>query len=223
MGLFLKGVRLTGRPEKQLLWFWVYRDMKKSEGHQTGLDLACGPMQSKPDFRTKAYIGVDCVASEVEAGLKLYPDVKGIVSTIEEMPDELDGDFVVCLQTIGTNRYFKKENTLIVMDRLLKAVKPGGCLMVNVGPDSLDPYGPDIASRLNRSFEKVKCRRYGAFHEERSITASLLLAIMMYFIPPFRHGKYRCRYYFCQGKKGQPQSRPKPADAPAVELEETAS
>ena len=47
------------RPSKQLLWFWMEKLYKKSEGYKIGLDVACGDMSMCTYFKTKEYIGID--------------------------------------------------------------------------------------------------------------------------------------------------------------------
>lgn len=56
-------LRKSSRPEKQLLWIWVQRDMKKLSG-SVGLDLAGGEMSNYQLFQVDQYICVDILLKE---------------------------------------------------------------------------------------------------------------------------------------------------------------
>lgn len=58
------------------------------------------------------------------------PDARGMVADLSSVPPDVTGDFVVCLQTIGFNRWFDPEATPVVLQNLIDAVDPGGDAVV---------------------------------------------------------------------------------------------
>jgi len=119
-------IRRSKRPNKQLLWFWMSEIFQKSEGCKVGIDVACGRMLMCKYIRTKEYIGIDADGESIDEGLKNHPKAKGVVASIEQMDKSISGDFVVCLQTIGINKYFKPANTIHCIENLVQATNGGG-------------------------------------------------------------------------------------------------
>jgi SAM-dependent methyltransferase len=171
---FLRTIRRSKRPEKQLMWIWFALDMRGSKGFRNGLDLPCGSMGCRRFFRTQTYTGVDLNRDHVAAGLSTYPEATGITGPIEELPEGLQGDWVVCLQTIGHNNAFQSANTMQAVRSVVDAVVPGGVLILNACGDPLTEYGDEMDALLEQSFKTVKRRTYGAFTRRHTQRGALL-------------------------------------------------
>jgi hypothetical protein len=191
-------LRLTSRPSKQLLWIWLRQDMAKSSQFDRGLDIACAEMENRRFFQTRSYTGVDIDAERLAIGAKANPGVTAIHSPMESMPSTLQGDFVLCVQTIGTNKLFSNERTLPSVENIVAATASGGTLLFNIGPGSLG-HSREVEKFLARNFGYVRKRVYGAFNDRRKRPAvSVAIARLMQFLPPLRATKKRpFIYYVC--------------------------
>ena len=193
-------LRKSPRPEKQLLWIWVQRDMKKLSG-SVGLDLAGGEMSNYDLFRADQYICADIDEERMIQGLAKVPDAKLIHSSLENFDSrEIQGDIIVCVQTIGINNLFDAENTMIVVEKIIEATKPNGSAIFNIGSNSIS-YLPSILNLIEKKFESVTIKSYGNifFNLQYPKVISLLLAIIMFFLPVFLRGKNK-RYIVCKRK-----------------------
>lgn len=191
--------RIADRPQKQLLWLWM-EDLFAESGHYTrGLDIACGEMAMRLKFKTKEYIGVDADAQRLKQGTDTY-NVQGIVAKIEEMDQNLRGDFVVCLQTIGFNVDFEIRNSIIAIEKCIAATRADGMLVVNVGFRAANHFS-QIDAVLRRNFEELDVRTYGALRKRRNPRFSYLLASAMYRAPSLATlTKDLNKLFICRGK-----------------------
>lgn len=177
---------------------WLARDMQLSEGAAVGLDLACGPMRHKPHFLTDRYVGVDLNPERIERGLAKHPDAIGIVAGLEDIGEDATGDFVICIETIGINLRFDVDKIMLVMHKIVNAVRPDGTLIFNVGADAR--FEREIDELLHASFKDVDKREYGAGHDRTSTLISYSRAKLMQWFPCLRHGSKRKAYYLCRHK-----------------------
>jgi hypothetical protein len=187
------------RPAKQLLFWWLEHELKRSVGAEVGLDVACGFMQFRPLFRSARYIGVEIDLERLQVGLGKYPGVTGIHSSIEELDPALQGDFVICIQTIGANKLFNSENTVLCVEKLVRATKQGGTLLVTIGPASAK-YIEEIEKILRNAFRHVKIKSYGAFNRRLPSMISKIIALMMAYVPFLRRTSEPRYYFSCQGR-----------------------
>lgn len=167
-------VHLSRNPHKQLMWLWVCRLMKESRSYHRGLDLACGELKTFKYFQTKEYLGVDADESRVTFARQKF-GVPVIVSRLEELPDKLSGDFVVCLQTIGFNRYFDISHAVEVVRRCVQATSPMGMILINATRLSQQQFAESEAIMRN-NFETVEIRQYGLSKTSMPKALSLLVA-----------------------------------------------
>lgn len=173
--------RQSRRPSKQLLWIWVEELMKNSQGFKRGLDIACGYMKNKPMFRTEEYFGMDADAERIQTG-QTTTGGRGIVCKIEDMPPDVKGDFVVCLETIGINTHFDSEKATFAFDTCVKATNPGGSLLVNVGPLARQHFST-IREIASANFKNVRVLEYGRASEKHPGIVADLLARLFYVAP----------------------------------------
>lgn len=191
------GFRYSGRPSKQLLWYWLMRDMKLSQSYEVGIDAGCGAMLNRPWFRTNKYIGIDIDEQRLIEGKAKYPEVVSIRSRLEDAKNTT-GDFILCVQVFA-NKHLDKTKTMNIVDSLVQMVSPGGVLIFNITKRNL-PYEMKIDAYLNQHFTRVKKRKYGAMSRQNTILAPVIAALM-YFLPFLRHRKeYTKIYYLCQDR-----------------------
>jgi hypothetical protein len=158
--------RESRRPSKQILWLWVADLMKESEGFQLGLDIACGYVKNKPPFRTQDYFGIDASEERIRTG-SAETGGKGMACKIEDMPADLKGDFVVCLETTGVNEFFEDRNAALAFEKCVQATNPGGSLLVNVGARARSQFDA-IRKIAHDNFGYVDIRDCGRGFEKRS-------------------------------------------------------
>jgi hypothetical protein len=213
-------LRHADRPSKQLLWIWLRNDMANSSAFKRGLDIACAEMENFRFFQTISYTGVDIDAERLEAGAKANPGATAIHSSIENMPPTLQGDFVVCVQTIGTNKLFRNDQTMTCVKKIVAATATGGTLLFNIGPDSLG-YAGEVEEVLRTSFGRLRKRSYGAFVEHvKSPTMSLAIARAMQVFPLLRRTQKRpFIYYNCSQRLPVPIEMAQPVLRPALASE----
>lgn len=192
--------RFSKRPSKQLVWFFVHQDMKKSRGKITGIDMGCGEMLNYNLFETKKYIGVDLDNERLILGKKKYPQAAAVYSTIEDC-ENVHGDFVLCIQVFN-NIYFQKDRIMFALDKLTSMLNKNGSMIFNIGKDVVK-YENEIDAYLKSNFKKIKKKQYGApfSNNQYNSRLSLVIAVAMYFLPFIRKiGGHDYVYYYCQNK-----------------------
>ena len=194
-------IRLSRNPHKQLLWLWIGKLMKESSGYQRGVDLACGELKTFKSFKTKDYIGVDADESRVSYAKEKY-GVPVIVSLLEELPDTVKGDFVLCLQTIGFNKYFDIRHAVDVVRRCVGATLPKGLLAFNAA--NLDQAQMNEIERLlNAGFERVEKRSYAITDSSVPKALSLITATIWRMVPGLALRKDSPAWLFiCRNRRG---------------------
>jgi hypothetical protein len=123
MGKLKSGKPRTKNPSKQLLFLLVdgFLRKRKTSPYETALDLACGTMYFAPLVHARNYIGVDIDLERLREGKAEHPHAIIVQSKIEELPPNLSGDVVMCLQCVGVNKHFDNRNALDVTDHILAA------------------------------------------------------------------------------------------------------
>ena len=189
--------RLSKKPAKQLLYLFLWRDLRLTRGLEVGIDAGCGDMQNKPWFASRRYLGVDIDADRLAAAQARHPDAETHCSALEEVSG-IEGDFVLCVQVMS-NRFFAVEKTVAASRALVAMVRPGGTLVFNISKRAF-AFEAEIDALLAASFADVHKARYGALSALETIL-SPLLAGLMYLIPVLRRGAgYQKIYYRCRGR-----------------------
>jgi len=192
-------LRLSLKPAKQLLWLFLWRDMRLSKGMEIGIDAGCGRMENKHLFQTGRYVGIDVDTDRLAKAHRQHPDAQVINSPIENAGN-VSGDMVLCVQVMH-NRFFQVENTLAAVSALVNMVRPNGALIFNFGRPSF-PFESDVDALLATAFAQVKKRKYGAWSANQTLFAPLL-ALAMFVIPALRKGRgFHKIYYVCRGRLG---------------------
>ncbi len=195
-------LRLSLKPSKQLLWLWLWREMRASRGRSLGIDAGCGLMENRRFFETDDYVGIDVDAERLAADEARYPGVRTICAEIEkaaEVSGGLKGDVVLCVQVMH-NRFFATDRTVPTIAAMCDMLHPGGMLIFNLGERNM-PFEGEIDALLGSRFAKVGKRPYGAF-SARETYFSPILAGLMYLLPPLRLlGGARKIFYVCHGAK----------------------
>ena len=91
----------------------------------------------------------------------------------------------MCFQTIGSNFYFKEENSIIAIKKLINLTEYKGDLILNIGPESKN-YISEIKNDLAKNFCNIIEINYGSFKNETNILISIILSYLMYFFPFLR-------------------------------------
>ncbi|MBT3370208.1 MAG: class I SAM-dependent methyltransferase [Rhodospirillaceae bacterium] len=201
MPLLPRKLRLSLKPSKQLLWLWLWREMRASRGREVGIDAGCGLMQNRMLFETRDYVGIDVDPARQAANQAEYPGVRAVCAEIEQAQEQagLTGDVVLCVQVMH-NRYFATERTVPTVRAMCDMLRPGGILIFNLGERNM-PFEDEIDTLLAARFTKVKKRAYGAL-SARETYLSPILAAAMYLLPPLRLiGGARKVLYVCHGSK----------------------
>ena len=194
-------VRLSRNPHKQLMWIWLSKLMRESRSYQRGLDLACGDLKTFKYFQTRGYVGVDTDESRVIYAREKF-GVPVVVSKLEEMADTLSGDFVVCLQTIGFNRYFELSHAVEVIRRCTWATAAKGVLILNAASLSPQQFA-EIEALLRNGFETVEVRHYGLTSNSVPKVLSLLLAGLWRVLPSLaKRNDSPAWLFICCNRKG---------------------
>ncbi len=189
--------RLSKKPAKQLLYFFLWRDLRLSQGLEVGIDAGCGDMQNKPLFASRRYLGIDVDAERMAAARAHHPDAETHCSALEEVTG-IEGDFVLCVQVMN-NRFFAVEKTVAATRALVAMVRPGGALVFNISKRAF-AFETEIDELLANSFGDVHKAKYGALSAFETIL-SPLLAGLMYLIPVLRCGAgYQKIYYRCRDR-----------------------
>lgn len=203
--------RIGSSAGKTLLFIWIKNDLKNIKG-ELGIDLAGGSMLNKRFFSTDEYVCVDIDQSKLDKGKNENSDAISINSKIQDFMNNKDQnkpDVLLCVQTMGTNRFFEHEETLKVIKQMYYFLKPGGSMIFNVGSVNinLNHLENQIKEILNQKFKSVNIRTYGAFHiTHKNLTHRfnrLILAYLMNFFLPLRTFfgfKKRKIYFACKNK-----------------------
>jgi SAM-dependent methyltransferase len=203
--------RIGSSAGKTLLFIWIKNDLKNIKG-ELGIDLAGGSMLNKRFFSTDKYVCVDIDQSKLDKGKNENSDAISINSKIQDFMNNKDqnkADVLLCVQTMGTNRFFEHEETLKVIKQMYYFLKPGGSMIFNVGSVNinLNHLENQIKEILNQKFKSVNIRTYGAFHiTHKNLTHRfnrLILAYLMNFFLPLRTFfgfKKRKIYFACKNK-----------------------
>ena len=203
--------RIGSSAGKTLLFIWIKNDLKNIKG-ELGIDLAGGSMLNKRFFSTDEYVCVDIDQSKLDKGKNENSDAISINSKIQDFMNNKDqnkADVLLCVQTMGTNRFFEHEETLKVIKQMYYFLKPGGSMIFNVGSVNinLNHLENQIKEILNQKFKSVNIRTYGAFHiTHKNLTHRfnrLILAYLMNFFLPLRTFfgfKKRKIYFACKNK-----------------------
>ena len=133
-----------------------------SSGKKVGLDVCCGRMAMRPFFKTKQYIGVDLDSKKIHRGIKIFPDVQVYIERFEDLPADVSGDFVSCLQAIGFNKHFNCDDVTEFVDKLVNHTNRGGTLVFNINGSSLMAVGFErLCDILNSRFKNIYYIKYG--------------------------------------------------------------
>ena len=203
--------RIGGSAGKTLLFIWIKNDLKNIAG-ALGIDLAGGSMFNKRFFSTDKYVCVDIDQSALDKGKNENPDAVSINSKIQDFMsnnNQNKADVLLCVQTMGTNRFFEHEETLKVIKQMYNFLRPGGSMIFNVGSANinLNQLENQIKEFLNQKFKSVNIRNYGAFHITQKKPMHrfnrLILAYLMNFFFPLRTFfgfKKKKIYFICKNK-----------------------
>lgn len=144
----------------------------------TVLDVGCGEMRAADWVHCRRYVGVDLDRERLDRGVAGGGNREAVLSRLEDMPADLQGDLVLCLQMIGFNVHAPVEMSLAYVERLIAATRPGGMLIVNVGTASA-VHAPAIEAALTAAFARTDAIRYGRFLSPAwRPVAPLLVALM---------------------------------------------
>ena len=189
--------RLSKKPAKQLLYLFLWRDLRLTRGCELGIDAGCGDMQNKPGFESQRYLGIDLDAERLAAAQARHPDAETHCAALPEVAGIM-GDFVLCVQVMN-NRFFALDNTIAACRALVAMVRPGGVLVFNISKRAF-AFETEIDELLANSFGDVHKAKYGALSARETIL-SPLLAGLMYLIPVLRCGAgYQKIYYRCRDR-----------------------
>ena len=201
--------RRSARPAKQLLWFEVQRALDTLDlTHSTVVDAACGEMDFYPRLRPAGYTGIDIDRDRIRQGLIRFPAANGIVSDLRNIPESVEGDAVLCLQTLGLNAKFESKDLWPVANGLVAATRAGGVLLVNIRrhehPDGTVELH-EFERFLRTHFEHVYVRRYGRFNKPLPAPIAFALAFAMFWVPrlarPRAGGERECAFYVAKNRK----------------------
>ena len=159
--------RIAPTTGKTLLYMWIREDLKNFKG-DLGVDLGGGTMQNKKYFATKKYVCVDSTKSELDKGLAENPGAIAINMKLQDyMKNNLKEktDFILCVQTMGSNYYFQHNETLEVIKQMYFFLKSGGSMIFNIGETEKDliELKNQIIEFLNGKFKSLDVRDYGDF------------------------------------------------------------
>ena len=132
---FYRSHRIGSTSAKTLLWIWVKKDLSKIKG-DTGADLAGGTMSNKKFFKTNKYICVDIDKGKLEKGKNNNLDAIAVNSKIQDFLKEnqqINLDVLLCVQAMGTNRFFEHDEVLKVVSSMHNSLRKGGSMIFNVG------------------------------------------------------------------------------------------
>ena len=208
---FIGPIRIGGSAGKTLLFIWVKNDLKNIQS-KTSVDLAGGSMENKKFFKTDKYICVDINQSKLHRGKKRNPDSTIINSKIQDFMKndcQKNVDFLLCVQTMGTNIFFEHNETLRTIKQMYYFLNHRGSMIFNVGSKNtnLNLLKYQINEFLKEKFQTINIKSYGAFHEtidsESHWSVRLFLAYLMNIFIPLRNLfglRKKKLYFFCKNK-----------------------
>lgn len=196
-------IRRSPRLDKQILHLKV-RDFLMNNPLPIGLDIGCANMPYRPLFRTQRYIGVDLDGPRLLEGQKMYPDAEIFESSLFDMPESLQGDLVVCIQTIDVNAKFDKTRTMEAIEKLIAATKDGGSLIFNLGTRHNDwrLMRNKVNELLEKNFSSIEIDRIGFDDHALPMAITLPVAYVLKSLP-FLHriNHPKCLLFIARGKK----------------------
>lgn len=207
----LDNPRIGASAGKTLAYIWIRDDLKNIKS-ELGVDLGGGSMLNKKYFKTDKYICVDIDQSELNKGMIASPDATAINSRMQEYMknnSEKKADLLLCIQTMGANSNFEHDETFEVIKQMYNFLKPGGSMIFNYGTKNMSSIHLEnyISEFVNKKFQSIKIKKYGAFHEtvEKPMHTvnRLLLANLMKKFSPLRTlfgFKKRKIYFICKNK-----------------------
>lgn len=177
------------------------RDFLRGKQYEVALDLGCGEMKFADIINARRYVGVDIDAERLAKGAEKHPHAEAIAASIEDIPPDLKGDLVLCLQCVGINDLFEEERGLEVVRKMIAATKSRGTLVFNVGRRCQAQY-EEIYESVRDTFEHTHCIQYGRFWRRWPSAGARLLARLMQAYPSFARSPSRpINLYLCEGKK----------------------
>ncbi len=205
---FYRSHRVGSTSGKTLLWIWVKRDLSKFKG-DTGVDLAGGGMLNKRFFKTNKYICVDINKGKLEKGKNSNLDAIAVNSKIQDFLKEnqqTNLDVLLCVQTMGTSRFFEHDEVLKVVTSMHNSLRKGGSMIFNVGKSgnqNLITMENELSLMLRGKFKRIDSKFYGFLFQPFQISIPrpvlLILAYLMNIFPLLRtlFGLKKEKLYFC--------------------------
>ena len=198
------------RAHKILLYRWVNEFLQQRD-YNVALDLGCGDMALAENIRANRYIGLDLDAERLARAAKKHPKAEAVCAPIEEIPSDLRGDLVLCLQCIGINHLFASDRCLEVVHKIIAATEVGGSLVFNIGPGCRCNFD-EIHEAVYEAFNSPRRISYGRFWQERLPSRARRLANIMHAVPFLARSYSRQMHlYLCESKKGE-RRKPKAVD-----------
>ena len=190
---------------KILLYRWVNEFLQQHD-YNIALDLGCGDMAFADSIRTKRYIGLDLDAERLARAAQQHPRAEAVCAPIEEIPADLRGDLVLCLQCIGINHLFESDRCLEVVHKIIAATEVGGSLVFNIGPGCRSKFD-EIHEGVYAAFNNPRRISYGRFWQERLPSRASRLANLMHAVPLLARSSRPMHLYFCEAKKDERRKR----------------
>jgi len=195
--------RRSPKISKQILHLKV-RDFLLANRLSIGLDIGCASMPYRPLFKTEHYIGVDLDSTRLKEGLDQYPETEICESSLFDMPENIKGDLVVCIQMIEVNAKFDNKRTMEAVDKLIRATNYCGALIFNVGVNGNDWQikRDKIAAILKKYFNNISIDRIGFYNQPLPMIITLPIAYIIKSIPFLYHiSTPNCLLFSATGKK----------------------
>jgi hypothetical protein len=191
--------RLSLNPAKQLMFYFLFLDMKKSKGLNIGLDIAAGDLANMKYFETNEYIAIekhlpppsDFTENEKVIMWTTQRNYHGIkhfekkaFHQIDLRESEFKNDFSVLTETIGINVAFSLEDntSLNFLNKLINNINDGGYLIINFGNHNnfLNKFKKEIHS-LFSEHEIIRYIEYGRWSDrEYSLISSNIRSMFMF-------------------------------------------
>ena len=210
--------RLSLNPAKQLMFYFLFLDMKKSKGLNIGLDIAAGNLANMKYFETNVYIAIE---KHLPPPSDFTDNEKIIVGTpnhnylgiknferktfhqIDLRESEFKNDFSVLTETIGINVAFSDEDntSLSFLKKFMNNINDGGYLIINFGNHNnfLNKFKKEVFSMFSEH-EIIRCIEYGRWSDRdfsliSSITKSMFMFCFWFLRKPTSEKELKI-YYF---------------------------